>query len=128
MTPFTHKNLKEIDSSAGALAPDFELRFARSHLDSEHLGVSLMTYGPGFRPPMGHSHGEQEEAYVVISGSGRVKLDDEILELRQWDVVRVAPPVTRAFEAGPDGMEVIAIGSDRPEGGDGVLVRDWWTD
>jgi mannose-6-phosphate isomerase-like protein (cupin superfamily) len=128
MTPFTHKNLKDLDSSAGALAPDFDIRFARSHLDSEHLGVSLMTYAPGFRPPFAHSHREQEEAYVVITGSGRAKLDDEIVELRQWDVIRVAPTVTRAFEAGPDGMQVIAVGADRPDGGDGVMARDWWTD
>jgi mannose-6-phosphate isomerase-like protein (cupin superfamily) len=128
MTPFTRKNLKEIDSSSGGLAPDFEIRFARSKIDSEHLGVSLVTYAPGFRPPLAHSHGEQEEAYVVINGSGRAKLDDEIIELRQWDVLRVAPSVTRAFEGGPDSMEVIAVGSDRPEGGDGVIVRDWWVD
>jgi mannose-6-phosphate isomerase-like protein (cupin superfamily) len=128
MTPFTHKNFNEIDSSSGAMAPAFEIRFARSHLDSEHLGVSLMTYAPGFRPPIAHRHGVQEEAYVVISGSGRVKLDDEIVELRQWDVLRVAPAVTRGFEAGPDGMEIVAVGSDRPAEGDGVIVRDWWTD
>jgi quercetin dioxygenase-like cupin family protein len=128
MTPFTHKNLREIDSSSGRMAPDLEMRFARSKLDSEHLGVSLVTYAPGFRPPIAHSHREQEEAYVVVSGSGRVKLDDEIVELRPWDVVRVAPEVVRAFEAGPEGMELIAVGSDRPEDGDGVIVRDWWTD
>lgn len=128
MTPFTHKNLREIDSSAGPMAPALEVRFARSQLDSDHLGVSLMTYAPGHRPPIAHSHGEQEEAYVVVAGSGRAKLDDEIIELAQWDVLRVAPAVVRAFEAGPDGMEIIAVGSDRPEGGDGQLVRDWWTD
>jgi quercetin dioxygenase-like cupin family protein len=128
MTPYTLKNFKEIDSSSGPMAPDFDVRFARSHIDSEHLGVSLMTYAAGCRPPIAHSHAEQEEAYVVISGSGRVKLDDEIRELRQWDVLRVAPAVTRAFEAGPDGMEIVAVGSDRPDGGDGAMVRDWWTD
>jgi quercetin dioxygenase-like cupin family protein len=77
---------------------------------------------------MGHHHREQEEAYVVISGSGRIKLDDDVRELRQWDVVRVAPEVVRAFEAGPDGLEFIAVGSSRPEEGDGVPVADWWTD
>ncbi len=71
---------------------------------------------------------KQEEAYLVVSGSGRVKLDDEIVELRQWDLVRVAPETVRAFEAGPGGLEVVAIGSDRPEGGDGVAVADWWVD
>ncbi len=126
MTPFTKKNFKDLDTSSAG--PDFDIRFARSHLDSEHLGVTLMTYAPGCRPPIGHKHRVQEEAYVVISGSGRAKLDNEIVELCQWDVLRVAAPVTRAFEAGPDGMEIVAVGSDRPEGGDGEMVRDWWVD
>jgi len=65
---------------------------------------------------------------VVVGGSGRVKLDDEVLDLRQWDVVRVSPEVVRGFESGPDGLELIAVGADRPEGGDGEMVNDWWTD
>jgi mannose-6-phosphate isomerase-like protein (cupin superfamily) len=77
---------------------------------------------------MGHSHREQEEVYVVLSGSGRIKLNDEIVALRQWDAVRVAPNTVRALEGGPDGLELIAIGADRPEGGDGVPAHDWWTD
>jgi mannose-6-phosphate isomerase-like protein (cupin superfamily) len=124
---YTLKNLKEVDDSA-ADTPEVEARFARKHLDSEHLGVSYFRYGPGFRAPMGHHHREQEEAYVVVGGSGRIKLDDEIVELRQWDVVRVAPEVVRAIEAGPDGLEIVVVGSDRPEDGDGVPVPDWWTD
>ena len=77
---------------------------------------------------MAHSHREQEEAYVVVAGSGRILLDDEVLELRQWDVVRVAPEVTRAFEAGPEGLDVIAVGGPKPEGGDGVMGTPAWPD
>ena len=128
MSDYTIANLKEIDDSAGEHAPGFEARFGRKHLDSEHLGVSYFRYGPGFRSPVAHSHREQEEAYVVIGGSGRIKLNDEIVELSQWDVVRVAPQTVRAFEGGPDGLEVIAVGAERPEGGDGVAVEDWWAD
>src|SRR4029079_3251549 len=80
-----------------------------------------------YRSRIGHSHREQEEVYLVVSGSGRVKLDDEIIDLKQWDVVRVAPSTVRAFEGGPDGLELVAVGSDRPEGGDGQRVEDWWT-
>ena len=80
------------------------------------------------RNPVGHSHREQEEAYVVVAGSGRMRLDDEIRELRQWDVVRVAPAVVRAFEAGPDGLELIAVGGPKPEGGDGVPSDSPWPD
>ena len=64
----------------------------------------------------------------MIGGSGRVKLDDEVVEVRQWDVVRVAPETVRAFEAGPEGLEIIAIGSARPEGGDGVTAEGFWTE
>jgi mannose-6-phosphate isomerase-like protein (cupin superfamily) len=126
MPDYTIKNLKEVDDAAADRPGDVEARFGRKHLDSEHLGVSFFRYGPGFRSPIGHRHREQEEAYVVVSGSGRIRLDDEVVELRQWDVVRVSPAVVRAFEGGPDGIELIAVGSDRPEGGDGEMVADFW--
>jgi mannose-6-phosphate isomerase-like protein (cupin superfamily) len=128
MTDYTIKNLMEVENSAADRGPDLEARFARKHLESEHLGVSYFRYAPGFKAPFGHRHREQEEAYVVAAGSGRIRLDDDIVELRRWDVVRVAPGVVRAFEGGPDGLELIAIGADRPEGGDGEMVKDFWTD
>jgi mannose-6-phosphate isomerase-like protein (cupin superfamily) len=128
MSGFTIKNMMEIENSVGERAPDLDARFARSHIDSEHLGISYFRYGPGFRSPFGHSHREQEEAYVVTAGSGRIRLDDEIVDLHVWDVVRVAPEVVRGFEGGPEGLEFIAIGADRPEGGDGIRAQDWWTD
>ena len=125
---FAIKNLKEVEDTAGARVPGVEGRFARKHLDSQHLGVSYFRYPPSFRAPFGHKHREQEEAYVVISGSGRLKLDDEIVDLRQWDVVRVSPEVVRGFESGPEGLEIIAVGANRPEGGDGEMINDWWSD
>lgn len=129
MSDYAIKNLKDVDDSAADRGPEIEARFARKHLDSDHLGVSYFRYAPGFRAPYGHRHREQEEAYVVISGSGRARLDDEVIELRQWDVLRVAPQVVRAFEGGqPDGLELIAIGADRPEGGDGEMIQDFWVD
>jgi uncharacterized cupin superfamily protein len=126
MPDYTIKNLKELDNSAAERGPGIDARFARSHIDSEHLGVSYFRYGPGYRSAIGHRHREQEEAYVVVGGSGRVKLDDQFVELRPWDVVRVAPGVGRAFEGGPDGLELIAVGSDRPEGGDGEMIPHFW--
>ncbi len=128
MSNFVIKNLKEVDDSAADRGPDIEARFARKHLDSEHLGVSYFRYAPGYRAPFGHRHREQEEAYVVVSGSGRAKLDDEIVDLREWDVLRVAPPVVRSFEAGSEGLALIAIGNDRPEGGDGEMVEGHWSE
>jgi mannose-6-phosphate isomerase-like protein (cupin superfamily) len=127
MSGYTVKNLMDLEDRAKDQGSTVEARFARSQIDSEHLGVSYFRYAPGFRS-VGHHHREQEEAYVVVNGAGRIKLDDDIVDVRQWDVVRVAPHTVRAFEAGPDGLELIAVGSDRPEEGDGVLVQDWWID
>jgi mannose-6-phosphate isomerase-like protein (cupin superfamily) len=124
---YSIKNLKEVEDSAAGRGGDVEARFGRKHLDSQHLGVSYFRYAPGFRAPYGHRHREQEEAYVIVGGSGRMRLDDEIIDVRQWDAIRVAADVVRAFEAGADGLELIAIGADRPEGGDGELVKDFWT-
>jgi quercetin dioxygenase-like cupin family protein len=120
-------NLLEIEDSVGAGVPGLEGRFSRTFLDSTELGVSHWRYAPGTRN-QAHSHREQEEAYVVVAGSGRVRLDDEVREIRRWDVVRVAPPVLRAFEAGPDGLEMIAVGGPAPEGGDGVRSDSPWPD
>jgi uncharacterized cupin superfamily protein len=128
MSGYAIVNLKEIEDSAGERAPGIEGRFARKHLGSEHLGISYFRYEPGVRASMAHSHREQEEAYIVVSGSGRIRLDDEIHDLRQWDVVRIAPATVRAIEAGSDGLELIAVGSDRPEGGDGIPAPSAWID
>ncbi len=105
---------------------DMQWRFARKVLGFEQLGVSRFTFEPNTRFPFAHRHREQEEAYVVVGGSGRVKLDDEIVEVGRWDVLRVGPSVGRQFEAGPDGLELICIGGPLPEGGDGEPVDDFW--
>jgi mannose-6-phosphate isomerase-like protein (cupin superfamily) len=128
MSRFTTVNLLEVENSVGDRAPGVEGRFGRKHLDSRDLGVSHFRYAPNLRSPMAHSHREQEEAYVVVAGSGRVLLDDDVLELRQWDVVRVAPEVVRCFEAGPQGLDVIAVGGPKPAEGDGVMATANWPD
>jgi quercetin dioxygenase-like cupin family protein len=128
MADYAMVNLLDIEDAVGDRLPGLEGRFTRKHLGSTELGISRFTYEPNVRNPGGHSHREQEEAYVVISGSGRMRLDDEIREIRQWDVIRVAPSVVRAFEAGPDGLDVIAVGGTKPEGGDGVRSDSPWPD
>jgi uncharacterized cupin superfamily protein len=126
---YTMINLMELENRAEQGGSTVDARFARAYIDSNHIGVSHFRYAPGRRSSRGHSHKEQEEVYVVLAGSGRVKLNDELLELRRWDVVRVAPETIRGFWAGSDGLELLAIGSDRPEGGDGVQADDdWWAD
>lgn len=126
MSRFAKVNLLDVEDSIGASVDGLEGRFGRKHLGSRDLGVSLFRYAPKLRSSTAHSHREQEEAYVVVAGSGRILLDDEVLELGPWDVVRVAPEVVRAFEAGPDGLELIAVGGPKPEEGDGVLGTANW--
>jgi len=128
MPDYAIVNLLEIDDSVQGRVEGLEGRFSRKFLGSRDLGVSLWRYAPNLRNPSGHSHHEQEEAYVVVAGSGRVRLDEEIRDIRPWDVVRVAPGVVRSFEAGPEGLELIAVGGPKPEGGDGVLSDAPWPD
>ncbi len=125
MSLYAVKNLMDIDPVGDESS--VELRFSRKFLGSEQLGLTLERIAPNFEAADGHKHEVQEEAYVVIEGSGWVKLDDERVELKQWDVVRVAPEVTRGFDAGPDGLVLIAVGGSKPEGGDGVVAKGRWS-
>lgn len=129
MPGYTIRNLKEVEDSAPkfGLSPDLEGRFASSALECERSGISYQRLAPGFRTPFGHSHEQQEELYVILTGSGRVKLDDEVREVTQWDVVRVANDTVRCFEAGPDGLELIAVGAPGPSLGDAKMLPDWWS-
>lgn len=128
MSRFATVNLLEVENSIGDRAPGIDARFGRKHIDSRDLGVSLFRYSPNMRSPFAHSHREQEEAYLVVSGSGRVLLDDEVHELRQWDLLRVSPEVVRAFEAGPDGLDLVAVGGPKPADGDGEMAAANWPD
>ena len=128
MSDSTHINLLEVEDSVQGRAEGLEGRFGRGPMGARDVGVSHWRYAPGFRSPMGHHHREQEEAYLVIQGSGEILLDGEVSPLRQWDLVRVAPEVVRAFAAGPDGMEIVAVGGPKPEGGDGETAPAPWPD
>lgn len=126
--PFTHKKLTEVKDSAAAAGHGeaMEARFATQDLETDETGFSFHRIKPGKRQPFGHLHDEAEEVYVVVRGSGLLKLDDEIIEVEHLDAIRVSPDVTRAFEAGDDGLEVIVFGP-RHEG-DGKIVPNWWAD
>jgi mannose-6-phosphate isomerase-like protein (cupin superfamily) len=126
--PFTHKNLKDVDDSAPGFGyQDYqEARFASGDLETEQTGFSHHRVKPSKRQGFAHRHDDAEEVYVVLSGSGRVKLDDEIVELVAQDALRVAPGVTRQFEAGPDGLELLAFGALHE--GDGEIIPGWWAD
>jgi quercetin dioxygenase-like cupin family protein len=128
MSSYTLLNLLDIDDSVAGRMPGLEARFARTRLESRDLGISHFRYAPNLRGTRGHRHGVQEEAYIVVAGSGQALLDGEVHELRQWDVVRVGPEVVRAFAAGPEGLELIVIGGPKPEGGDGEMLEVSWPD
>jgi quercetin dioxygenase-like cupin family protein len=131
MAGYTKLNLKDDVEDQG---PNFgyegkiEARMARVPLELEHSGVSYLRLAPGFRIPWGHTHKTQEEIYVLVGGSLRAKLDDEIVELRPFDAVRVHKNTMRGFEAGPDGAEMIAIGAPHTGPGDAQTVDGWWDD
>ena len=131
---FARRNLREDLEDLGARFdghPDLEFRSATKALGLEQSGLAYQRVPPGYRFPYGHTHETQEEVYVVVRGSGRMKLDDEIVELAQWDAVRVPPGTWRGYEAGPDGLELLVFGAphlganprDDVEG-----ERDWWSD
>lgn len=126
--PYTLTSLDDVEDSApkygfGELQ---EARFATGALGAEDTGVSHHRIRPGKRQPFAHRHVKAEEVNVVMSGSGRVKLDDEIFELSTLDALRIAPGVTRCFEAGPDGLEFIVFGPHYEK--DGEVIQGWWTD
>ena len=125
---YTLKRLTDVEDSAPkfGFADVQEARFANDDLETEHTGVSHHRVKASERQGFAHRHDDAEEVYVVLAGSGRVKLDDEILAIEALDAIRVAPAVTRQFEAGPDGIELLAFGPLHE--GDGELIKDWWTD
>jgi mannose-6-phosphate isomerase-like protein (cupin superfamily) len=131
MATYTKVNLKDdVDDQAPnfGLAPDLEARMARVPLELEHSGISYQRLAPNFRVPFAHRHKTQEEIYVVVNGSMRVKLEDEIVELRQWDAVRVPRETMRGFQAGPEGVEIIAVGAPNTGPGDAEVEQGWWSD
>ena len=128
MSRYAHINLLEVDDSVKGRLEGLEGRFGRGPMGATDIGVSLFRYAPNVRAPAGHKHRVQEEAYLVVRGSGQILLDGEVSELREWDLVRVSPDVVRAFAAGPDGLDIVAVGGPKPEGGDGEAAPVSWPD
>lgn len=129
MSNYTKTNLRGVENQAPkfGMPEELEARFARTALDGKTLGVSLLTLEPGFRMPFGHKHEGQEEVYVVLRGSARVKVEDEVVELGPMDALRIGMDTMRAVEAGPEGVEYLAFGAgDDPQ--DAEMVEDWWSD
>ena len=129
MATYTKQNLRDVEDAAPKfdMPTEMHARFARGALDGETLGLTLFKLEPNFRIPFGHKHEQQEEVYVVVRGSGRVKVDDEVVELGQWDAIRFGKDTMRDVEAGPDGIEYLAFSAgDDPQ--DAEMVQSWWKD
>jgi len=127
---YTIRNLKEIEDYAPkfGLSPGLEARFAGEALELENSRVSYQRLAPSSRIPFGHKHKQQEELYLVVGGSGRIKLDDDVVELKQWDAVRISKETMRCVEAGPEGLELVAFGAPYTGPGDAELTPGWWAD
>lgn len=127
MAGYTHINLRSLEDMAAKHGQSgMQSRFARRPLELERQGMSHFTLEPGFRMPFGHRHREQEEVYLVLSGSARMKLGDDLVDLGVLDAVRVAPQTWRGIEAGPDGAEVLVVGAPALAEPDHEMDRDWW--
>lgn len=127
-TGYAHINFDDVTDLAAryGMGELGEARYVRDEVGAERIAMTLYRMNPGRRSGFGHRHREAEEMYVVLSGSGRVKIDDDILDLRPLDIVRVAPSSIRDFEAGPEGMHLLATGQHVKD--DGEMLEGWWTD
>ena len=129
MADYTKLNLRQdVEDMAPRFgyAPNVEARFARKTLGLANSGVSYFKIAPGFRMPFGHKHGEQEEVYLVLSGSARVKAGDDIVELAELDAIRLPGATPRGMEAGPDGAEIVAFGAPNTDNQDAEMLKDFW--
>jgi quercetin dioxygenase-like cupin family protein len=131
MPGYTHLNVKrDVEDMAPKFgySPELESRFARVPLELENSGLSYFKVAPGYRVPFGHRHSEQEEVYLVISGSARAKVGDDVVELARWDALRVPPGEWHGLEAGPEGAEVLALGAPNTDNKDVEMQPGWWED
>jgi quercetin dioxygenase-like cupin family protein len=124
---FKHLKLSEIEDQAPSFGVDsLEARPARTELGAQAIGLTSYTVKPGRRVGFGHSHDDVEEVYLVTSGSGRFKVDAEIVAVGPGEVVYCPPQVMREWEAGDDGLELVAFGGHIE--GDANMRPGWWTD
>ncbi|HSI80262.1 MAG TPA: cupin domain-containing protein [Solirubrobacterales bacterium] len=128
-SPYTKVNLTEVEDSAVKFGYGHigEARFANDDLATEQTGISYHRLRPDARQAFGHRHDEAEEVYLVVSGAGQVKLDEEIVDVAALDAIRISPGVVHAVKAGPEGLDLLAVGPRRPDDR-GELLLDWWAD
>lgn len=131
MAGYTALNLREVENQGerfGMNPDELQLRMAKDPLGCSHAGISYMKLGPGYRAPFGHTHKTQEEIYVLVSGSARMKLEDDVVDLEPLTAVRVARETMRGYEGGPEGAELLVIGAPKTGSGDATVEEAWWSD
>ena len=131
MPGYTVQNLKEIENQGvkfGLDENDIQLRMAKDPLECTNCALSYVRLGSGWRAPFGHTHKTQEEIYILVNGSARMKLEDKLVDMKPFTAVRVSPETMRSYEGGPEGAELIVIGTPRTGGGDAEIVQGWWSD
>jgi mannose-6-phosphate isomerase-like protein (cupin superfamily) len=126
---WTMSNLDRIEDVAAKRSPDGgrQLRFAGKALGLSQVGMSHQRLGAMVRQPIGHRHSLAEEVFFVVAGSGRARLDDEVVEISAGDLLRIGPEVMRSFEGGEDGIEMVVF-SQKNDADEAEIVRDWWQD
>lgn len=130
MADYTALNLREVENQGerfGIDPAELQLRMAKDPLGCMHAGVSYLRLGPNYRVPFGHRHNQQEEIYILVGGSARMKVEDEVIELEPLAAVRIAPDTMRGYEGGPDGAELIVIGAPKTGSGDADVHQGWWS-
>jgi quercetin dioxygenase-like cupin family protein len=128
MADYTVLKVSEVDDQAPnfGLEGKMEARFMRVGLGCENLGITYLRIAPNYRIPFGHHHKVQEEVYMLVSGSARIKVDDDVHDLEPWTAVRMSKDVTRGLEAGPEGAEFVLVGAPNTGPGDAITEQDWW--
>jgi len=129
MSDYTKVSLPSVEDMAPGYGVEVQtFRGVRDALGCERSGLSFQELKPGARQPFGHAHREEEEIYVVVSGSGRMRVGADEIELGALDAVRVAPAAMRGMEAGPDGLAFLAFGAPGGGASDGEMKPGWWGD
>jgi quercetin dioxygenase-like cupin family protein len=131
LASYTAMNLEDVENQGerfGVDPDELQLRMAKDPLNCEHAGISYLRLGPGYRVPWGHTHKTQEEIYVLVRGSARMKVEDDVLDLEPLAAVRIAPEAMRGYEGGPDGADFIVVGAPKTGSGDADVEHGWWSD
>ena len=129
MADWTIKSLEEIPDVLGDYPGEMRMSSA-SGLGTEQVGFTWRRMPPmtGGKGSYGHRHKTQEEVYFVASGTLQFKLEDEVIDVGQGHVVRVAPAVARSvWNEGPEDAVLIIVSTKSEDPREDIeSVPDFW--